>query len=81
MYERSVISKDKVKKENNSSVSQSVLGPTGVLSQSNFHKKMNNYKTGQQSITMRRFGTEITNTSSSSSVVHHEAVKKTNGLK
>lgn len=81
MYDRSVLNKDKLKKENNSTVSQSVLGPSGVLSQSNFHKRINNYKTGQQSVTMRRFGTEITNTSSSSSVLHHEAVKKTNGLK
>jgi hypothetical protein len=81
MYERSQMNKEKMKKENNSSISQSVLGPSGALSQSNFHKRINNYKTGQQSITMRRFGTEITNTSSSSSVLHHEAVKKTNGLK
>lgn len=81
MYDRSIIGKDKVRKENNSSISQSVLGPAGVLSQSNFHKRINNYKTGQQNITMRRFGTEITNTSSSTSVLHHEAVKKTNGLK
>lgn len=81
MYDRSIISKDKLKKENNSSISQSVLGPAGVLSQSNFHKRINNYKTGQQNITMRRFGTEITNTSSATSVLHHEAVKKTNGLK
>lgn len=81
LYERSVINKDRIIKENNSSVSQSVLGPSGSLSQSNFHKRVSNYKTGQQSITMRRFGTEITNTSSSSSVLHHEAVKKTNGLK
>jgi hypothetical protein len=75
------MNKEKVKKENNSIVSQSVLGPSGVLSQSNFHKRVYNYKTGQQNITMRRFGTEITNTSSSTSVLHHEAVKKTNGLK
>lgn len=81
MYERSIIGREKMRKENNSSISQSVLGPAGILSQSNFHKRINNYKTGQQNITMRRFGTEITNTSSSSSVLHHEAVKKTNGLK
>jgi hypothetical protein len=81
MYDRSVMNKDKLKKENNSSVSQSVLGPSGALSQSNFHKRINNYKTGTQNMTMRRFGTEITNTSSSSTVLHHEAVKKTNGLK
>lgn len=81
MYDRTVAGKDKLKKENNLSVSQSILGPSGALSQSNFHKRINNYKTGQQNITMRRFGTEITNTSSSSTVLHHEAVKKTNGLK
>lgn len=61
-------------------ISISLLGPSGMLSQSNFHKRVSNYKTGHQSITMRRFGTEITNTSSAS-VIHHEAVKKTNGLK
>lgn len=81
MYERTVIAKDRLRKENNSSISQSVLGPSGILSQSNIHKRANNYKTGQQNVTMRRFGTEITNTSSSTSVLHHEAVKKTNGLK
>lgn len=81
MYDRSIIAKEKLRKENNSSISQSVLGPAGMLSQSNFHKRMNNYKTGQQNITMRRFGTEITNTSSTSTVLHHEAVKKTNMLK
>jgi len=81
MYERATIGRGKQKKENTSSISQSVLGPTGILSQSNFHKRINNYKTGQQNITMRRFGTEITNTSSSASVLHHEHVKKTNGLK
>jgi len=81
MYERSTIAREKKKKENNSSISQSVLGPSGILSQSNFHKRINNYKTGQQNITLRRFGTEITNTSSSVSVLHHEQVKKTNGLK
>ena len=80
LYDRSIIAKEKLRKENNSSISQSVLGPAGMLSQSNFHKRMN-YKTGQQNITMRRFGTEITNTSSSSTVLHHEAVKKTNMLK
>lgn len=81
MYDRTTTNKDKMKKENNASISQSVLGPSGILSQSNFHKRINNYKNGQQNITMRRFGTEITNTSSSTSVLHHEAVKKTNGLK
>lgn len=80
VYKHATIGREKMRKENNTSTSQSVLGPTGILSQSNFHKRINNYKTGQQNITMRRFGTEITNTSSSS-VLHHEAVKKTNGLK
>lgn len=80
IYDRFAIGRDKIRKENNTSISQSVLGPSGILSQSNFHKRINNYKTGAQNITMRRFGTEITNTSSSS-VLHHEAVKKTNGLK
>ena len=81
MYERSINNKKKMKNENNTSASQSVLGPAGALNQANFDKKTNNYKTGHQSITMRRFGTEITNTSSSTAVLHHEAVKKTNGLK
>ena len=80
MYERS-FNNNKMKNENAATASQSVLGPAGVLSQANFDKRVNSYKTGHQSITMRRFGTEITNTSSSTSVLHHEAVKKTNGLK
>lgn len=80
-YERTMISRDKGRKENNISSSSSVLGPGGALSQTNFHKKANNYKGSQQNFTMRRFGTEITNTSSSTSMLHHEVVKKTNGLK
>lgn len=80
LYDRTIAGRDRGKKENNSSGSQSVLGPSGMLSQANFHKRVSNYKTGQQNFTMRRFGTEITNTSSAS-VLHHEAVKKTNGLK
>lgn len=81
MHDRSVAAKDKMIKENNLSISQTILGPSGALSQSNFHKRIANYKTGQQSITMRKFGTEISNTNSTSAVLHHEAVKKTNGLK
>ncbi len=80
MYDRSIVSRERCKKENSTSISQSVLGPAGALSQSNFNKRVNNYKTGQSNIAMRRFGTEITNTSSAS-VLHHEAVKKTNVLK